>query len=83
MMAPPWPWPSWPPAGCLPKDEGFLTLTHLGQREAIKKSWGERVDTDLLGYHGQVVAPVWASVSSLEELGILNIRIPYKSCAYQ
>lgn len=60
MMAPPGLGPSWPPASCLPKDEGSLTLTQLGQREEIKKSWGDGVDTDL-SCHGQT-AGVLASV---------------------
>lgn len=62
MMAPLGLGPLWPPASCLPKDEGSLTLTQLGQTEEIKKSWGDGVDTDLLRCHGQT-ACVWASVS--------------------
>lgn len=46
MMAPQGLGPSWPPASCLPKDEGSLTLAQLGQREEIKKSWGDGVDTE-------------------------------------
>lgn len=46
MMAPPGLGPSWPPASCLPKDEGSLTLPQLGQREEIRKSWGDGVDTE-------------------------------------
>lgn len=52
---------------CLPKDEGFLTDS-FGLREEVEKDvGGDGVGTDLLCCHGQVAAPVWASVFSLEE----------------
>ena len=64
MMAPPGLGPSWPPASCLPKDEGSLTLPQLGQREEIRKSWVMGL-TLTLCCHWQTAA-VLASVS-LEE----------------
>lgn len=46
MMAPPGLGPSWPPASCLPKDEGSLTLPQLGSKGGDKEVLGDGVDTE-------------------------------------